>query len=214
MVFKNVVMKRAIVLIVCVLSIQQGFSQTVGEWLQQKSTQLAYLAQQIAGLQIYIELAQKGYGIYQDGLDLIGDIKEGEFSLHQDYFGSLSSVKGRIKNSGAVEDILKWRENITRMRASLLRKELGGKREGVRRALEHLEGLADDAMDQLEGLTTSGHYQLTDEERMVQITQVHRDMYGYYAFSKAFTQQVIATIVMRSKERNDVRVLQSLHRLN
>ena len=84
--YKSVGMKKVRVLVVCVLFALEGFPQ--GGVFSQKETQIEYLLTQIAGLQIYIELAQKGYAIYKDGLDLITDIKDGEFSLHRDYFGS------------------------------------------------------------------------------------------------------------------------------
>lgn len=212
MVYKSFGMKKVYVFLLSVMFVRSGFGQG-GSVVSQNETQIEYLLTQIAGLQIYIELAQKGYGIYKDGLDLITDIKDGEFSLHKDYFASLSSVKTGIKNSGAVEDIMEWRRDMAWMTESLLRKDLGADRAKVRIALDHLSGLADGAVDQLELLTTNGNYQLTDEERIEQISQVHRDMYGYYAFCKQFTGQVIATMVSRNKEGNDVRVLKSLQDL-
>jgi hypothetical protein len=210
--YKTACMKGLMVLVVCLLLMRPGYGQG-SSVMNQKETMIENQLIQIAGLQIYLELAQKGYGIYKDGLDLITDIKDGEFSLHKDYFASLSSVKGGIKNSGAVEDIIEWRRNIQRMSEGLQRKDLAGDRAAVRKALDHLEGLADDAVHQLDLLTTNGHYQLSDEERIAQIAQVHREMYGYYAFGKAFTGQVIATMVGRQKEGNDVRVLRSLEGL-
>ncbi len=51
-------------------------AQNWNEWFRQKKTQIRYYVEQISALQVYIDLGQKGYGIYQDGLTVINDIKQ------------------------------------------------------------------------------------------------------------------------------------------
>jgi hypothetical protein len=64
--------------------------------------QKKYMIQQIAALQVYIGYLQKGYSIAKKGLNVIGDLKKGEFNLHSTYFNSLKSVNPKIRNSEKV----------------------------------------------------------------------------------------------------------------
>ena len=50
-------------------------AQTLAEWTQQNKTQIKYLVEQIAALQAYALVAEKGYSIAKTGLNAIGNIK-------------------------------------------------------------------------------------------------------------------------------------------
>lgn len=49
---------------------------------------------------------EQGYSIVWDGLQLVDDIKRGEFSLHQNYFSGLRQVKPIIRNNWKVVEII------------------------------------------------------------------------------------------------------------
>jgi hypothetical protein len=51
------------------------------------------LVEQLAALKELLHTTEKGYRLVGNGLKTIGDIKNGEFVLHADYFDSLSVVK-------------------------------------------------------------------------------------------------------------------------
>ncbi len=76
------------VALVAVLLLTNTFAngQTFGEWFRQKKTQIKYLLERIAQLQVQIELLKKGYKIVDNGLRTIHQIKDGEFNLHKDFF--------------------------------------------------------------------------------------------------------------------------------
>ena len=79
-------MKRVVItyLLIGVVSVMRA--QGLQEWINQKATQKKYLLQQIAGLQIYIGYVEKGYSIAKKGLNTIGDLKDGHFSLDKVFF--------------------------------------------------------------------------------------------------------------------------------
>src|SRR5690348_10673355 len=81
-------------------------SQNADEWLHQKRTQIKYLQKQIAALQVFLEVAKKGYDIAQERLAIIGNIKDGDFKMHRDFIGALSLVNPRIKNLQKVANII------------------------------------------------------------------------------------------------------------
>lgn len=81
---------------VLVMVWQGGNAQNSDEWLRQKQTRLRYLMAQTAALKIYTGYLKKGYGVVQNGLAVIKDVKTGEFSFHKDYFGGLQVVKPAV----------------------------------------------------------------------------------------------------------------------
>ena len=93
-------MKAAILIFAIIMFSREGFTQTIEEWTQQKQTQIKYLLNQIAANKVYIGYLQKGYSIASKGLSTIGQIKNGEFTLHQDFFNRLLSINPAIKNTG------------------------------------------------------------------------------------------------------------------
>jgi hypothetical protein len=64
-------------------------AQFLGGIFNQNATQIEYMIQQIALLQTYIGYVEKGYDIVNKGLTLIGDIKNGDFKLHNEFFNGL-----------------------------------------------------------------------------------------------------------------------------
>src|SRR5260221_4860823 len=105
-------MKMIFIILSLFVCIQAGHAQTYDEWFRQKKTQKKYLLQQIAALQVYIDYAKKGYDIASKGLNTIRDIKNGDFNLHRDFFGSLKQVNPKIKKYAKVADIIAYQVSI------------------------------------------------------------------------------------------------------
>src|SRR5882762_9234160 len=92
----------------------ESYGQTFAEWFQQKKTQKKYLVQQIAALHVYLDYLKKGYTIVHNGLNTIGNIKNGNFNLDRDFFSSLKNVNPSIKNIAKVADIIAFQVYISR----------------------------------------------------------------------------------------------------
>lgn len=90
------------------------YAQTWNEWFQQKKTQIKYLTQQMAALQVYKGYLSKGYQIAKGGLHTIGDIKNGEFNLHQAFFSSLSHLNPSVQRYSRIGDIIALQLNINK----------------------------------------------------------------------------------------------------
>ncbi|MBO9573555.1 MAG: hypothetical protein J7497_15310, partial [Chitinophagaceae bacterium] len=97
---------KIIISIIFLFGSFSGSAQTWSEWFKQKKTQIKYLTQQIAALQIYIGYARKGYEIADKGLTAIGDIKNGEFNLYRDFFSSLREVNSNLHAYSRREGII------------------------------------------------------------------------------------------------------------
>lgn len=90
---------KFVILLILFLSGTKAIGQTFNEWFRQKKTQREYLLLQIAKLQVHIENVRKGYQIVKDGLNLVAQLKEGDFSIHQLFFTDLEKIKPAIRQS-------------------------------------------------------------------------------------------------------------------
>ena len=103
--------KISMLLILFALSVGSTYAQTWDEWFQQKKTRLTYLTQQIVALQVYEGYLQKGYTIAKNGLNTMGAIKGGEFSLHQQFFAALSAINPALQHDSQIADIITLQNN-------------------------------------------------------------------------------------------------------
>lgn len=192
-------------------------AQTFGEWFRQKKTQRQYLIQQIAALQVYIGYAKKGYEIGKDGLNLIGDIKDGDFNLHKTYFGSLTAVNPEIKKYSRIKKCFYLQDKITALRDKTLRQLRDSKMltlsEGsyCESVLGRLVAQSDDTISSLRLITEDGNFSLKDDERLQRINAMYEDMADKYEFALSFSNNALALV--RSRYR-DYEELQDMGILN
>lgn len=202
---------------ICFLSIllfqYTAFSQNWNEWFRQRRTQIRYHLKQIAGLQLYIELGKKGYGIYKDGLDVIGDIKDGDFNLHKDYFASLSTVNANVSRFPQVEEIILWHQQVIIFRNRINKMQLGTTQNSLNNLFAQLVTKSNDHREQLELLITNGNYQLTDEERIEHIAEVHGDQRQLYNFAKSTYQESVVYDKQRKNGEQEIKVIKQLQGL-
>lgn len=188
-----------------------GNAQNFNEWFQQKKTQKEYLIGQIAAFQVYMDYLQKGYSIARKGLTLIGDIKSGEFNLHEDYFSSLKEVNPEIKNYIRVAEIILLETKIIRACQKSTNQVKQNKifdqekREYLARVLARLMDGSELVIEELSLVVTPGKFEMTDDERINRIDALYKDMVDKYSFLSHFTSQVQMLANARTNEANDIR---------
>lgn len=192
-------------------------AQTWKEWFKQKKTQKEYLVQQIVALQVYLGYVKKGYEIVKGGLDLIGDIKEGKFNLHKDYFASLDAVNPAISNSAKVTYILALQQ--------LIQKDIQALYEDCRnnenytadetgylsKVYANLLEECDASVDDLTTVITDDKLQMKDDERLARIDKIFDEMQNIYAFTRDFGNGARLLALQRYRDCNDVAVIEQLH---
>lgn len=200
------------IVIILVLFANGAYAQTWKEWTQQKKTQIKYLINQIAALQVYIGYVEKGYAIANKGLNAIHAIKKGDFSLHDEYFTSLKSVNPKIKNYLKVADIMAMQVKIIQAyhKQKILARESG---QLTQREISYcntvftslLNGCTD-IIDQLLTLVTNGVSEIKDDERIRNIDGLHKAMKDRFAFAEHFTREANELQINRVVDANDIRV--------
>jgi len=210
-------MKKLLILFLFGMFATTTQAQTFAEWFRQKKTQKQYLIQQIAALQVYIGYAQKGYSIAQEGLNIIGDFKRGEFNLHTGYFNSLKSVNPKIKQYAKVTDIMAMQVAIIKgyIRTHRQMQESGAFNEEEldynRRVFGRLLDNCKNTLEELIIVTTDGNLEMKDDERLGRIDILYKDMKDKYTFSQSFNNETMVLAASRIKENNDVQTSRALY---
>ncbi|HEY0055740.1 MAG TPA: hypothetical protein VGB63_10315 [Pedobacter sp.] len=210
------------ILIIITLVLAGTFScpaQTFDELFNQKSTQKKYLLEQIAALKVYQGYLSKGYSIVKDGLGTIKKIKSGEIGLHDLYFESLKNINPAVAGSAKVKDILRL-QAVTASRSRSAKKVLNSaalfSQEEKKYISEVYSRLSDDCthtLDQLINVTTSGRFEMTDDQRLRRIEDLYRQSLSQYQFANSFKNDALLLLSARQKEQNDISLNRSINGL-
>ena len=177
--------------------------------MQAQRKQRKVLLQQIAALKVYIDAAQKGYSIAKKGLNTIGDLKRGEFTLHTNYLNSLKKVNPKIKRYTRVTEIidlqLKILKNCNTTCKDLNKGDLfhGTEVAYIKRVFGRLMNDCDDNLEELITVTTDGELGMKDDERMERIDRLYNAMMDNYSFFQSFNNQVKLVRMSRAKENRE-----------
>ncbi|HET7115100.1 MAG TPA: hypothetical protein VFI29_01335 [Hanamia sp.] len=207
---------KKILTIILIITVSGVRAQNWKEWTQQKKTQIKYLVNQIAALQIYATYVEKGYTITKNGLTAINNIKKGDFSLHGEYFTSLKNVNPKIKLYWKVEDILALQikiiqgyhqqKNALRQSSQLTPDEIIY----CNRVFINLLDGCTHIIDQLILLVTDGNFQMKDDERIKRIDALHAEMKDKYVFAQHFANGANVLSIQRLIDANNVRTGRAL----
>ena len=185
--------------------------------MQAQRKQRKVLLQQIGALKVYIDAAQKGYSIAKKGLNTIGDLKRGEFTLHTNYLNSLKKVNPKIKRYTRVTEIidlqLKILKNCNSTYQDLNNGDLfhGSEVPYIKRVFGRLMNDCDANLEELITVTTDGELEMKDDERMERIDRLYDTMMDNYSFFQSFNNQVKILSFSRGKENKEIQNSQVLY---
>lgn len=208
-------MKFLFIIVTGILLSTTSPAQTWDEWFKQKKTQKKYLAKQIVLLRLYLGYLKKGYEIADKGLTTIHNIKNGDFNLHRDFFGSLKNVNPHIKNSAKVADIIAFQvyiiQNIKRVNNFCKNNEYFTPEEirYVAAVYSNMLFLCDASISELLTIIRSNETEMKDDERLVRIDKLYDDMLDKHAFVQSFDSDV--KLIARERER-ETRSVERMHK--
>jgi hypothetical protein len=175
------------------------------------------MLEQLAALQAYITVAEKGYTIAERGLQTIGQIKNGEFNLHSAFVSSLKAVSPAVGNMAEVAEIIGLEASMI----SQFSHKLSGWRQSAwlqPTEVSYIESVYTSVVNNglelltaLTNLTTDGQLTMTDGERISRIQQMDTNMQQQYRLAQAFTNQTDLLTVQRQQEGNDIGTLKGIY---
>ena len=186
---------------------REGFTQTIEEWTQQKQTQIKYLLNQVAANKVYIEYLQKGYSIASKGLTTIGQIKNGEYTLHKYFFNALLSINPAIKNWSKVAGIVAIQVQIIKQvnkgfnRIKELDQLTPDELDYCSTIIHDLFKDCDQIIQELVMITSKGKWEMKDDERIRRIDQLYLSMQSNFTFCTKLNNQMHMLSVQRIHER-------------
>lgn len=188
-------------------------AQAWDEWFRQNKTQKKYLIQQIAALEVYKGYLQKGYSIAKGGLKVIGDVKNGEFSLHKAFFNSLKLVNPKIKKYPRIADMMLMQANILKVYADCYRqvkKNPVFSSDDARYIYEVFLRLLKDceeAINELIDILTDGRLEMKDDERIERIDRLYDRVSDMYVFVRHFATETLQLGAERLHEQQELNLL-------
>lgn len=210
--------KMMLLLLLFPMLLLQSFkssAQTWNEFFKQKKTQVKYLGQQIAALELYIGYARKGYEIIDGGINVVKEMSSGEFSLHRNFFASLAAVNPVIKNSVRVLEITDRQISILALLEHWKSDELT-RQEQINLDLVKANLLGECLLD-MEALfliMSSGKLELTDDQRLQRLEKIWLSMQDKYAFAVSFSRGITKLLNDRKTEAEDIAALRNMYLLN
>ena len=192
-------------------------AQTWNEWFKQKKTQKKYHYHQIAALQAHLEFLKKGITIAYRGLTTVYNIKNGDFNLHRDFFGSLSKVNPHISNSAKVADIIAFQIYIIRNLKGVhnfCKNNRNFTTEEVRYVGDVYTSmlyLSDVSISELLSIIRADKSEMQDDARIRRIDQLYEDTLDKSAFVKSFGNEVRILERQREKDRRESEILRKLN---
>ena len=210
-------MRKIISMLFIIAISTKANSQTWGEWTKQKETQIKYLVEQIAAFQTYLGYVKQGYDIAHKGITTIENIKNGEWNLHKDFFGSLNIVNPVIKNCARVADIIAMQVSLIKGSKSIVYEcKLNGQftldeiayfeKATSKLLLESLKNI-----DELMMVITSGELRMKDDERINRIEKIYTDMQEKEAFLGYFGSSIFRLSQSRLHEKFEIALSQQLN---
>lgn len=200
-----------VLLILLVGQSYKSEAQTWAEWMRQKKTQRKYLVQQIAALQVYFEYAKQGYRLVDRGLHFIRSGKDGEFTLHQDYFASLRTVNPVIQNWQKVASIVVGGLQILQLTKASLNNSIqsgqltSGEIASSRNTIDHLLSDCLQVVEELGNLISPTEHHMKDNERIQRIDALYAAMQDQKTFAMSFCADMEGLTTRRLMERMETK---------
>lgn len=177
------------------------------------------MLQQIAALKTYGSYLKKGYRIARDGLNLIGDLKDGELNLHSLFFEGLDNVSPFVQDYPKAGAIITLNTRISELQEKLsgqLDDALfyGNEKDYIRRVIARvLEACADD-LEELEAVLSQSGYTADDAERIDRIDALYANIEDRYRFARDFYDQCMLLVNARAREARNIQQSERLYNLN
>lgn len=166
-------------------SFQPAKAQSFDEWFNQKKTQIKYLTAQISALQSCESGLRQGYNMMKAEWGAIGNFKNGEFGLHQDYYSSLSAVNPQVKSSVNLTTIQAEQQSIISQFNAInsLPGLTAAEQTYIGSVRQNIINQCSKDLDDLQTALTASQLQMTDDERIKRINRITAAIKDKYAFT-------------------------------
>ena len=187
----------------------QSFS--FGDLFGQAGKQKNYYLQQIAAYQAFESELKQGYNVVKNGLNGIRDINTAELNAHTAYYQSLKQPGSSVKSNTQVQDILNWQTEINASFNQPFNGLTDDEQTYVATVKTNLLQACNNDLTDLQNLLKSGTLQMTDDERLKRLAQIHTAMLDKYKFSRSFMNSIRLLLAQRQQDIKETQTLKSIY---
>ena len=171
---------------------------------------------QIAALNAFENSVKQGYNIAKNEWGAIGNFKNGELTLHQNYYSSLSQVNPLVKNSTDITTIQSEQQSIISQFNGITNASglTTSEQTYVQTVGQNIITECNKDLEELQSVLTPGQLVMSDDERIKRIRKVTASIQEKYVFSCSFCTRVRMLAVQRNEDSDSNRTLQKLYGIN
>jgi hypothetical protein len=180
-----------LLLLLCAANVQaQSFS--FSDLFGQSGKLLKNMEQQIAALTAFESSVKQGYNMLHSEWSMIGNFKDGELTLHQTYYTSLSQVNPLVKNSTDLPAIQSEQQSIISQFNAIA--GVAGlttdEQSYIRLVGQNIINECNSDLTDLQNVLTAGVLVMSDDERIKRISKISTAIKDKYVFACTFCTQV------------------------
>lgn len=179
--------------------------------------QLLLNVEKLSQLKNILQDMKKGWTVVSGGYNLIRNISQGNFSLHEFFLDGLMLVSPEVKKYRRVADIITYQKNIvTEYKSAFNRFRSSGafnvdELEYLGSVYQQLFEHSVDHIDELLMVITSSKLRMSDDERLRAIDSIFDRVQDKLIFLRSFNTETGLLAVQREKQQGELRRMLSLY---
>lgn len=179
--------------------------------------QLLLNVEKLSQLKNILQDMKKGWTVVSGGYNLIRDISQGNFSLHEFFLDGLMLVSPEVKKYRKVAHIITYQRNIVaEYKSAFARFRSSGafnvdELEYLGSVYQQLFEESVGHIDELLMVITSSKLRMSDDERLRAIDGIFDRVQGKLIFLRSFNTETGLLAVQREKQQGELRRMMSLY---
>ena len=204
-------MKKVIIILAILFTAKPVFCQS------QEAKQLLLDVEKLAQFKQILSDLKQGYQILSGGYEVIKNISQGNFNLHQTFLDGLLQVSPVVQKYERIKDIINYQLRIVKEYKSAFSQFKSDKNftpdeiDYMGNVYSHLFNESVSNLGDLITIVTAGKLRMSDDERLRAIDHIWNEVQDQYAFLRDFNSSTAMLSQARQKEQEDVDISRKLY---
>ncbi|SDE65741.1 hypothetical protein SAMN05216464_108116 [Mucilaginibacter pineti] len=182
--------------------------------------QLLLNAEKLTQFKAILSDMKRGYQTLTTGYNLVKNVSQGNFSLHETFLNGLMLVSPEVRKYHKVADILKMQSDLLKSYKTAYNqfREAGS---FSMQEIKYLDAVYSQLfsqslrhLDELTLVITSGKLRMSDEERLTAIDRIFEGMQDKLVFLRDFNKKTAVLAIQRIKELENLNRSKQLYQIN
>ncbi len=195
------------------------FNLSVGKAQSAEAQQLLLNVEKLAQLKKILKNMYKGYEVVSKGYNTIQDISKGNFNMHEVFLDELMKVSPVVRKYNRVADILQCQSQILTEYKTAIRRFKGSNLFNpsefnyIVEVNKNLFNISLKNLNELALVITARQLRMTDDERILAIDRIYKDISDQLIFLRSFNSENAALALQRNLELQEVKRSEKLNGL-